>query len=383
MITIKNLKACALVAFALFIACPAGAQKKAETKLYNKTLAKPSLAAFDKFLKKYPSSVYSDDILARKDTLLNISPYDMAAAEDILGSFIPGGSGILAFAVRSEGIDRIYGVCTSADSLDVDSIRLTQLEREDDSWKVLSSFDQSFIVPEGAVSKALMDSSYTFRMRGNTCLRFNLLVNCADGVHQGYTSAIYNPAEDELSSVSFEGKSTLKSSDVAPYRIAGRSGINLVAGSNRPQYVLLQKELEDNPLLEEIPEGDYLTDACIEWWLEHNPEALSTAKSLQFNVIPAEASLIEQYTKAKGKQNAANYRAAMFDYRGYTVIVAYQKAHDNYVLAWAEPECKDHARGRLLNNIFFENATTLTLFYYQGSRTFKYHLNLASKALKR
>ena len=44
---------------------PLAAQKKAETKLYNKTLSKPSLEAFDKFLKKYPSSVYAADILAR------------------------------------------------------------------------------------------------------------------------------------------------------------------------------------------------------------------------------------------------------------------------------------------------------------------------------
>ena len=67
----------------LLAAAPLAAQKKAETKLYNKTVAAPSLAAFDKFLKKYPSSVYAPDILARKDTLLNISPYDMAQAAAI------------------------------------------------------------------------------------------------------------------------------------------------------------------------------------------------------------------------------------------------------------------------------------------------------------
>ena len=199
------LKACALAAFALLVAFPAGAQKKAETKLYNKAIAKPSLESFDKFLKKYPSSVYSVDILARKDTLLNISPYDRDAGEDIFGSFIPGGSGILAFAVRSEGIDRIYGICASADSLDADSVRLIALEYASGEWSVSSSFDQTIPVPEGAVSKVLIDSTYTFRMRGNTCLRFNMLVNCSDGLHQGYMAAIYNPAEDELSAVGFEG----------------------------------------------------------------------------------------------------------------------------------------------------------------------------------
>ena len=64
----------------LLAAAPLAAQKKAETKLYDKTIAAPSIAAFDKFLKKYPSSVYAADILARKDTLLNITPYDEVKA---------------------------------------------------------------------------------------------------------------------------------------------------------------------------------------------------------------------------------------------------------------------------------------------------------------
>ena len=73
----------------------------------------------------------------------------------------------------------------------------------------------------------------------------------------------------------------------------------------------------------------------------------------------------------------------MFDHRGYTVIVAYQKADDNYVLAWAEPECETHYRDRLLNSISFSDANTLEMSYYHGNRTFKYHLNLASKNLRR
>ena len=73
----------------LLAATSLSAQNKAETKLYQKTLSKPSVEAFDKFLKKYPSSVYASDILARKDTLLNISPYDMAQAYAIARPLLP------------------------------------------------------------------------------------------------------------------------------------------------------------------------------------------------------------------------------------------------------------------------------------------------------
>ena len=141
--------------------------------------------------------------------------------------------------------------------------------------------------------------------------------------------------------------------------------------------------MDENPCLEAIPENFWLTDAAIEWWLEQNPGALTDATHLKFNIIQKESSLVEEFTKARGKKNSGKYTAAMFDHRGYTVIVAYQKADDNYVLAWAEPECKDHYRDRLLNSIAFDDANTLAMSYYHGNRTFKYRLNLTSKNLRR
>ncbi|MBO6238653.1 MAG: hypothetical protein J6N50_07645, partial [Bacteroidales bacterium] len=84
----------------LLAAAPLSAQKRAETRLYQKTLSKPSVEAFDKFLKRYPSSVYAAEILARKDTLLNISPYDEKQAREIVAELLPAGSGALAIADR-------------------------------------------------------------------------------------------------------------------------------------------------------------------------------------------------------------------------------------------------------------------------------------------
>ncbi len=146
---------------------------------------------------------------------------------------------------------------------------------------------------------------------------------------------------------------------------------------------LLLQAVRDNPLLEEIPENFYLTDAAVQWWLEQNPDALTTARNLKFNILPENCSLVEEYTKARGKKNSSKYTAAMFDHREYTVIVVYQKEDKNYVLAWAEPECKDHYRDRLLNSISFDDANTLSMDYYHGNRTFKYRLNLTSKTLRR
>ena len=50
----------------------AATQRKAEISLYGKTLAKPSVKAADKFLKKYPQSVYAPKIQHLKDSLLTV-----------------------------------------------------------------------------------------------------------------------------------------------------------------------------------------------------------------------------------------------------------------------------------------------------------------------
>ena len=46
---------------------------KAETTLYQKTIAKPSVKAADKFLKKYPESVYAQKVHNLKDSLLTVA----------------------------------------------------------------------------------------------------------------------------------------------------------------------------------------------------------------------------------------------------------------------------------------------------------------------
>ena len=362
-------------------AAPLFAQTKAETKLYNKTLSKASVEAFDKFLKKYPSSVYAADILARKDTLLNISPYSEAQAAAIAAELLPGGVKMLAIADRREAVDRIYAVCLDGEGLALDQVRIVALEKGRNAWTVASTYDAPAADAEGMAERAFVDASRTFNVRGTRFLRFNYLLRSEDGARQTYVAAAYAPQTDDFGCVSFHGKDIRRGDD--PYRISGRSDEALLSGLDRPWMRLLLQDVKDNPLLEAIPENLWLTEAAITWWQEQNPDALTAATHLKFNILQKESSLVEEFTKARGKKNSGKYTAAMFDHFGYTVIVAYQKADDNYVLAWVEPECKNPNRDRLLNSISFEDASSLEMSYYQGNRTFKYHLNLASKNLRR
>ena len=368
----------------LLAAAPLCAQKKAETRMYDKTLSKPSVEAFDKFLKKYPSSVYAADILARKDTLLNISPYDMKQAADIARPLLSTASPeYIAFADRRDAVDRVYAVCLSGEGLALDQVRIVTFAKGGDGWTQESVYDAPATDAEGMAARRFEDGVETAVIRGTRFLFFHYLMESADESEQCYVAAAYAPQTDEFGCVSFRGEHVLTTGHRPPYYISGRSDEALLSGMDRPWMRLLLKDIQDNPWLMQVPDNLYLTDAAIRWWLEQNPGALTDATHLRFNVLQPESSLVQEFTAAKGKKTSSKYTAAMFDHRGYTVIVVHQRAEDNYVLAWAEPEAKDHYRDRLLNSIAFDDANTLAMSYYHGNRTFKYRLNLASKNLRR
>ncbi len=364
------------------------AQTKAETKQYDKALAKPSVAAYDKFLKKYPSSVYADEIKARRDTLLHVSPYSEEQASAIVRSLLPEGAEFKAIPLRSGGVDRIYAVCIASDTLALDRVRIYSAERipgkknRPDLWKALGSYEVPSADAEGMSGRHFVDSSYSFRIKGADWFGFSYLMSSADGSQQVYVEACYCPSSDAFDAVAFRGSNTLKAGSGELYRITGRIEKNLSGGESQPQQRLMVSRLEGNPSLDEVPERDYLTDAAIEWWVEHNPGALTSANKLNFNILPSECSLVEGFAAAKGKVNSGKYRAALMDVRGYTVVVVYQKESADYVLAWAEPECRDKYRDRLLNSIELDGST-LVMSFYKGSSYFKYSLNLASKTLRR
>ena len=375
-----------LLCAVLLAAAPAGAfsQTKAETRQYNKAVGKPSVQAFDRFLKKYPSSVYAAEISARRDTLLSISPYSSAEAEAILSEYLPSGALFLAFPDRKDAVDRIYGVCISSSELDLGHVKLYTAVRGEDGWTLADSYESptAALASEGA-SRQFVDSTAVFEIRGDRYFMFNFLTSAADSDKMSYTAATWSPVGDAYSEVVFEGHDILQPGEGLPFHIEGRVNENSIMNPGRPEAKLMTAAMNENPCLKQIPAGDYLTDAAIDWWLEQNPGALSSATKLNFNILPDNSSLVEQFEAAGDKKSSSRYTAALFDIRGYSVIVVKQKADGNYVLAWAEPECEDHYRDRLLNSITFEDANTLEMFYYHGNRHFDYKLNLTSKTVKR
>lgn len=183
-------------------------------------------------------------------------------------------------------------------------------------------------------------------------------------------------AGHEHQTLSFLGKR------LADGRIEGQSDEAFVVGLERPELRWASERLHSDSGLVFISEADLMTDQAIEWWLSKNPSAQGKATRVYLGQLDPECSLVSAYSKA-AKEDGGSYRAALFDLRGYTVVVAYNKKSGSYSLAWAEPVCTDRKNGRLLNSIYFSNQSNLTLFYYKGKTTFKYILNLANGSISR
>lgn len=354
------------------------AQSKSETKQYKKAMAAPSLSSLRKFLTKFPSSVYAPSVNAKLDTLLNISPYSREDAAAIASSFLPEGSVLRAFGYRSEAVDYVMGICISAPDLALSSVRQFQLVLEDGRWSMKEMFDTE-IFDEGMTSPATLTGDCpVLGIADKDYMLFGFEYSVpADGTVT-YGKAAYCFSEFSIQDMKFRGR------PLPDGTVEGRYNDNMQPDMGRPIMQYLLSELKKDSRFIVLDDSVIMTDDAIAWWLAKNPDAMTSASSLKFGVIPPESTLAQQYAVAKGKQNCSKYRAAMFDIRGYSVVVAYNKSTDEHVLVWAEPECKDHYRDRLLNNIYFKSgSSTLVLFYYKGKRTFEYHINLANKSIKR
>ena len=190
------------------------------------------------------------------------------------------------------------------------------------------------------------------------------------------TVMTFDPEKESFQAVSFCGKY------LADGKIEGTSYVDVVASAINPEIEFARGLLAADETLVELSRADEMTDQAIAWWLKNNPRAATSATNITYGAIDTESSLVEAYKKAK-KETSSAYNAALFNIRGYTVIVIQRKSNGSYVLAWAEPVCANKNTDPLLNNIFFRNDSNLTLFYYKGNKTYNYQLNLATGRLMR
>ncbi len=403
-----------LISIAVLTALSLGmlyAQTPAETKLYNKTLKKPSVKAYEKFLAKYPSSVYSLEILTLRDSTLfaavdkedaeaveafaaahpesplsgqvgdvivrhNTSPLSKEEALAAVRALAPSATDAVGY--RRANRDYALGLSAEGGALTLYRCALGA----DGAWALADTRSLERYNLDGKLADCKLDGPVELvEIDGKKFLSFNYINSSDNSKGIEYVVSLFNPADDSVTHSMFYGrdmsaKDGLKIEGQCPEALS-----SLVL----PENAWLLNRINSDPRFEQISKANALTDDSIAWWLEKNPEAETRASRLNFGALDEESSLVAGFKTARSrdKDSSRSFTAALFDIRDYTVIVAYSKTYKNYILVWCEPVCKNKNRDKLLNTIYFEDDTSLALFYYKGKTTFKNRINLANRSIRR
>lgn len=400
------------IAAALLVVTGAlSAQTPAETKLYNKTLKKPSVKAYDKFLNKYPSSVYSLEILTLRDSTLfaavdkedadavvafaeahpdsplagqigeiiarhNTSPLSREEALAAVRALAPEAADAVGW--RRGNRDYALGLAAADGALRLYRCALGA----DGAWTLADTSSLERYNLDSKLSGCRLDGPVELvEINDKKYLSFNYINSADNSKAIEYVASLYDPADGSVNHAMFYGRDM---SGAGGLKIEGQcpEALSMVV---LPENAWLLNRINSDSRLAPIAKADALTDDSIAWWLEKNPDAETKASRLNFGALDEESSLVAGFKTARSrdKDSSKSFTAAMFDIRDYTVIVAYSKTYKNYILVWCEPVCVNKNRDKLLNNIYFEDDNSLALFYYKGKTTFKNRINLASRTIRR
>ena len=357
---------CILVILCLTLLPDAGAQSKGETKQYGKVVGSPSMKAVEKFLKKYPSSVYAPRVQEIKDSLIRIDNTSLITREQ---AKTLAGECLDAIGWKRNGVEHILALGEGF------TLRILSPEGKEEAVRTIPRYSMEEQAPGQATLVIPME---IIAPLGNLYyLHFAYLNGKSE-----YVELLYLPEEDILNQAIFYGNPMKPGSDEA-YKIEGQSPEAIEGLSPTAEVLWLLARFGENPSLVQISKADLLTDGAIKWWMERNPRAETSATRLTFGRLDPESSIVSAYKKCR-KEKGRNYNAALFDIRGYTVICSLSKSSGEYALVWCEPVCRNRNRDKFLNTIYFENdGNVLDLFYYKGKSSFKIRISMASQAVRR
>lgn len=321
------------------------AQSKGETKLYKSAVSKGNLKGFEKFLSKYPTSVYAPEVKHLIDSVY-YSVIDKNSIASCLG-FV---------------------------SAHPDSFYCDEIEAIITSYVLKDRYIQN-----DALNQCVLIDSLTSVGIGTESYFYYVYENYSDSYPDliEYVVSLLDKNSNVSFYAMFSGKKK-PSSNMLGYIIEGEimdKETNTLFRTQEMTYLL--NILEHKEFLIPLLKSDIMTDQAIEWWLDHNK---GNVRKLDFGILPQESSIVEAFLKAKEYEKSGEYKVALFDIRGYTVICS--RKSNQYHLVWCEPVCKNKKTDKILNNIYFESTNSLVLYYYKGKTTYKVRVNLSNKEVR-
>lgn len=218
------------------------------------------------------------------------------------------------------------------------------------------------------------------------CLSWNLRATSFDG--------------SRMDAVCFQGKPLEPQGE--RFRIEGSSSASMRVNEDA-LTAYLDSLITSDPRLVVLPDEVYKTDMVVQWWLENNPNALTTAGKVKMASLPADCSAVVAFAGGAGagvgaagarsggfggvvsnktKSKSGNYQLASVELRGYTLIVVRNVRQNSYTLVWAEPTGRTKAERRLVN-LYFVDDSTIAMVFYHGNSMLKYRISLGSGKISR
>ena len=270
--------------------------------------------------------------------------------------------------------------------------------------------------------EALRDSVSFVNVAGTDYILFSYLHDGEDPGTLDWTLKAVSFSGDRFEHVNFVGKPLPPEGE--RFRIEGFSGSAMRANTDELTDYLDSLLLADKRLVV-LPESVYKTDKVVEWWLQNNPSALSSAKKVLFASLPADCCAVVAFeggaggaagagasgagaggadavggavgaaggpgavgggagavAKNKVKSKSGRYQLASVDLRGYTLVIVKNLKQNSYTLVWAEPTGVKKSDRRLMN-LYFADDNTIAMVFYHGNSMLKYRIALGSGQLWR
>lgn len=393
----KNFRTVLLLAIFSLLFTPLFAQKKGETKLFKTTIAKGDTTSFNKFLAKYPNSVYAPTIQAKKDSLIksyNTTIYSKEEAGRIFSENVAAaankvyGIDFVALSARKNNKEYIVGVISPSkeDPYTLQIVRID--ETAPGQWQESFSNNASRYMQDDNLklfSMASIDDIFNGKttpqeviIDGEKHICFYHL-NYTEGTDErsGWPN---NTAELVANLVSL-GDGTLFSSIYAGERngneIEGScADIAQVGIMATPQMNWLMRSFGKSTQLKPFDKEKELTKKAIQWWYDNNPQG---STRLNFGVLEENHPIVKRFLEDKYIESSKSNRATFFEIMGTTVICNYNKGTKQYLLLHCEKQPSDPQKEKSLNTLYFEKDNTIVLYYYKGKQAIKERIDLNAK----
>lgn len=366
-----------------FTAIKANGQKRAEIKLYNSAIENGDMASFQKFLAKYPESVFSAAIQNKIDSLVtvaNTTQRSIALATEIFAGYEY--NTFLAAPFRKENIEYIFAVAYTV-SEQGRVLRNIILQENASGWEQTCICDTPLYTNDENLDifRFVSDTLTPVEIDNELYFEFTYM-NSSDKTDPR------TKWKNENAEVIFNLYPALGAATPYNAMFAGEMTDSITIEGNcmeavepgngsAPQMDFLLQQMRNSKNLVPFSNERAAQKNAISNWYQRNPEG---ASDLTFIAINEDNPIVALYKESRYIDSSNSYSAALVECMQTTLICVYVNETSQYLLVWCEPAVdKDDIKAKYLNTIYFEGNGSLVLYYDQDRKMIKERINIPAR----